>query len=211
MDAKEHIAEIKQCPKHGYFRGTQCECGNPGRFILSGFKAEKLGRIISGALRHFPKELGLMLGEHGWADIDDLEKAIVAKYPWARRYHIEAMLSTDEKGRYERKDQKVRARYGHSIDLDLDYPETKFDTLYYGTSEEEADRILDIGLKPVNQHYVHLSKTIEEAVKVACIRTEHPVIISIDARKAMEKGIKIIDAGPVCLSGQIPPEYLKIE
>ncbi len=211
METKEHITEIRQCPKHGYFRGSQCECGNTGRFILSGFKAEKLGRIISGALRHFPAELGLTLDEHGWADIDDLERAIVAKYPWARRYHIEAMLDTDEKGRYERKDHKVRARYGHSIDLDLDYPKAEFDTLYYGTSEEEADRILEIGLKPVNQHYVHLSKTIEEAVKVACIRTDHPVIISIDAKKAMENGINIIDAGPLCLSGQVPPEHLKIE
>ena len=59
--------------------------------------------------------------------------------------------------------------------------------LYYGTSEEEADRILEIGLKPVNQHYVHLSKSIEEAVKVACIRTEHPVIIEVDARKAQRE------------------------
>jgi putative RNA 2'-phosphotransferase len=211
MEMKEHITEIKQCPIHGYFRGAQCECGNPGRFILSGFKAEKLGRIISGALRHFPAELGLTLDEHGWADIDDLERAVAAKYPWARRYHIEAMFDTDEKGRYERKDHKVRARYGHSIDLELDYPKSDFDTLYYGTSEEEADRILEIGLKPVSQHYVHLSKTIEEAVRVACIRTEYPVIISIDARKAMEDGVNIIDAGPVCLSERIPPGYLKIE
>ncbi len=211
MLAKEQIVEIKQCPKHGYFRGVQCDCGNPGRFILSGFKAEKLGRIISGALRHFPKELGLQLDEHGWININDLEKGIAAKYPWARRYHIEAMLDTDEKGRYERKGDMVRARYGHSIDIALDYPEADFDMLFYGTSEEEADRILDIGLKPVNQHYVHLSKSIEEAVKVACIRTEFPVIISVDARRAQENGIDIIDAGPVCLSVQIPPKYLRIE
>lgn len=211
METSEQISEIKQCPRHGYFRGSQCNCGNPGRFILSGYKAEKLGRIISGALRHFPGELGLKLDEHGWANIDDLEKAIVAKYPWARRYHIEAMLDTDEKGRYERSGERVRARYGHSINIDLDYPVSDFDVLYYGTSEEEADRILEIGLKPVNQHNVHLSKSIEEAVKVACIRTEHPVIISVDARRAKQNGIKIIDAGPVCLSGPIPPEYLKIE
>jgi len=211
MEAKEQIVEIKQCPKHGYYRGTQCDCGNPGRFILSGFKAEKLGRIISGALRHFPRELGLQLDEQGWVSINDLEKAIAAKYPWVRRQHIEAMLDTDEKGRYERNGDRVRARYGHSIEIDLDYPEADYDMLFYGTSEEEADRILDIGLKPVNQRYVHLSKSIEEAVKVACIRTEFPVIISIDARRAHEKGITIIDAGPVCLSHQIPPEYLKIE
>ena len=211
METKEHIAEIKQCPRHGYFRGSQCSCGNPGRFILSGYKAEKLGRIISGALRHFPGELGLQLDARGWADLNDLERAIAAKYPWARREHIEAMLDTDEKGRYERSGDKVRARYGHSIHVDLDYHESGFDVLFYGTSEEEADRILEIGLKPVNQHHVHLSKSIEEAVKVACIRTEYPVIISIDARRAKENGIKIIDAGPVCLSGPIPPEYLKIE
>ncbi len=211
METKEPITEIRQCPQHGYFRGDHCECGNPGRFILSGYKAEKLGRIISGALRHFPAELGLKLDEHGWADIGDLEEAIIAKYPWAKRQHIEAMLDTDEKGRYERKDRRVRARYGHSIGLELDYPKAGLDTLYYGTSEEEADRILEVGLKPVNQHYVHLSKTIEEAVKVACIRTEYPVIISVDAKRAGENGVKIIDAGPVCLSGNIPPEYLKIE
>lgn len=211
MQAREQISEIRQCPRHGYFRGSQCNCGNPGRFILSGFKAEKLGRIISGALRHFPVELGLKLDEHGWANIDDLEKAIAAKYPWAMREHIEAMLETDEKGRYEYDGERVRARYGHSIKVDLDYPEADYDVLFYGTSEEEADRILEIGLKPVNQHHVHLSKSIEEAVKVACIRTEHPVIISIDARRAREDGIIIIDAGPLCLSGPIPPAYLKIE
>jgi putative RNA 2'-phosphotransferase len=162
-------------------------------------------------LRNFPGYRGLRLDEQGWADIDDLERAIIARYPWARRQHVEAMFDTDEKGRYERKDSKVRARYGHSIELDLDYPKADYDTLFYGTSEEEADRILEVGLKPVNQHYVHLSKTIEEAVKVACIRTEYPVIISVDARKAMENGVKVIDAGPVCLSRSIPPEYLKIE
>lgn len=211
MHVKEQVVEIKQCPRHGYFRGVQCSCGNPGRFILSGYKAEKLGRIISGALRHFPGELGLTLDEHGWVDIGDLEKAIAAKYPWARRYHIEAMLDTDEKGRYEIDGDRVRARYGHSININLDYPDSDRDMLFYGTSEEEADRILEIGLKPVNQHYVHLSKSIEEAVKVACIRTERPVIISIDARRARGDGIKIIDAGPVCLTVQVPPQYLRIE
>lgn len=211
MHAKEKTLEIKQCPQHGFFRGEECLCGNQGRFILSGYKAEKLGKIISGALRHFPQELGLQMDEHGWVNLDDLEKAITSKYPWARRFHIDAMFDTDEKGRYERLDNKVRARYGHSVDLDLDYPEARYDTLFYGTSEEEADRILEIGLKPVNQHYVHLSKSIEEAVKVACIRTEHPVIISVDAKRAREKGLKIIDAGPVCLTPQIPPEFIRIE
>jgi putative RNA 2'-phosphotransferase len=211
METKEKPAEIKQCPKHGYFRGEACECGNPGRFVLSGFKTEKLGKIISGALRHFPGELGLKMDEHGWVSLDDLEKAIFNKYNWVKRYHLDAMFETDGKGRYERSGNNVRARYGHSINIDLDYPDAEFDTLFYGTSEEEADRILEIGLKPVNQHYVHLSKSLEEAVKVACIRTEHPVLISVDSKKARKDGIKIVDAGPLCLAGAIPPQYIKIE
>jgi len=117
-------------PKARVFPRNQCKCGNPGRFILSGFKAEKLGRIISGALRHFPVELGLKLDEHGWANIDDLERVIAAKYPWTRREYIDAMLDTDEKGRYEHDGERVRARYGHSIKVDLDYPEAEYDVLF---------------------------------------------------------------------------------
>ncbi|MCD1296129.1 RNA 2'-phosphotransferase [Methanocella sp. CWC-04] len=210
MEMKDKPKELKKCPQHGYFRGQECSCGNIGTFVLSGYKAEKLGKIISGALRHFPGELGLKMDSNGWVELDELEKIIQNKYSWASIDHIDAMFSTDEKGRYERKGNKVRARYGHSINIDLDYPEVDSEMLFYGTSEEEADRILEIGLKPVNQHYVHLSKTIEEAVKVACIRTEHPVIISLDAKKARENGIKILDAGPVCLAGPIPPEYIRI-
>jgi putative RNA 2'-phosphotransferase len=210
MEKIEQPTEIKQCPVHGFFRGPECSCGNPGRFVLSSYKAEKLGKIISGALRHFPTDLGLDMDEHGWVRLDDLIRVIERKYPWARPYHVEAMFDTDDKGRYERKGDMVRARYGHSVGIKLDFPEADFDLLYYGTSEEEADRILEIGLKPVNQHYVHLSKSIEEAVKVACIRTEHPVIIEVNARQAQEKGIHILDAGPVCLAHQVPPEFIRI-
>ena len=210
MDKIEQPTEIKQCPVHGYFRGAECSCGNQGKFVLSSFKAEKLGKIISGALRHFPGDLGLSMDELGWVRMDDLVRIIEHKYPWARPYHVEAMFETDDKGRYERKDGMVRARYGHSVKIDLDFPDADYDMLYYGTSEEEADRILEIGLKPVNQHCVHLSKSIEEAVKVACIRTEHPVIISVNARKAQENGIKILDAGPVCLAPHVPPKFIQI-
>lgn len=211
MEGKEQPGEIKLCPRHGYFRGPECKCGDQGRFVLSGFKADKLGRIISGALRHFPKEMGLSMDRNGWVSLNDLEKAIIQRYGWARKDQIEAMFLTDEKGRYEVKDDRVRARYGHSVDIDLDYPESTYDILFYGTSEEEADRILEIGLIPVNQHYVHLSKSIEEAVKVACIRTENPVIISVDAKAAKAAGIRFIDAGTVCLSGPVPPKFIRIE
>lgn len=211
MNTIEQPTEIKQCPVHGFFRGSECSCGNPGRFILSSYKAEKLGKIISGALRHFPSDLGLDMDENGWVNIQNLIKVIEGKYLWARPYHVEAMFDTDDKGRYERNGDMVRARYGHSVKVNLDFEDTIHDTLYYGTSEEEADRILEIGLKPVNQHYVHLSKNIEEAVKVACIRTDHPVIIAVDARKARDSGIKIIDAGPVCLVPMVPPEFIQIE
>ncbi len=210
MESNEQPGEIRQCPVHGYFRGQECTCGNPGRFVLSGYKAEKLGKIISGAMRHFPQDLGLNMDEYGWVSLKELTSVIEKKYEWARPYHVDAMFKTDDKGRYEKKGDMVRARYGHSVHINPDYAHFEGDILYYGTSEEEADRILEIGLKPVNQHFVHLSKNIEEAVKVACIRTEHPVIIEVDAKKARDSGIDILDAGPVCLTSRIPPEFIQI-
>ncbi len=202
---------IRTCTSHGYFRGEKCKCGDNGRFVLSSYKADKLGRIVSGALRHFPQELGLSVDKQGWVVYDELIKAVQTRYPWARDFHIKALVESDEKGRYQIKDGKIRATYGHSIDVELDHPLNDQPMLYYGTSEEEAEMILVSGLKPVKQRYVHLSRTIENAVTVANIHTDKPIIVTVDAKGASESGIKIMKVGDICLSDPIPANFLSIK
>lgn len=57
--ALEHA--IRRCPQHGLFRGDACRCGDEGKLILDEVRTEKLGRLLAGALRHFPDDLGLAM------------------------------------------------------------------------------------------------------------------------------------------------------
>ncbi len=204
------MEDLRICPTHGFYRGDTCECGYKGEIILRKEKVEKLGRFISGVLRHFPDKFGLDMDKNGWVDFEKLVKIVGRKYRWANRWVVKALIYSDKKGRYELNGDKIRARYGHSVDVVLsDMPEAEEDLLYYGTSEEESIRLLELGIKPVKQSYVHLSTTIEKSEEVARLRTDEPIILEIDARKAREDGIRLIKVNEnIVLAKEIPPQYI---
>ncbi len=205
------MEDIRFCPEHGFYRGEVCKCGTRGELILEKEKVEKLGRLISGILRHFPDKFGLNIDENGWVNFESLVRAVRRRYKWVNKWIIKALIYSDEKKRYELNGDKIRARYGHSIDVELnDMPEAEEEVLYYGTSEEEAQRIIEIGIKPVNQTFVHLSSTIEKSEEVARLRTDNPIILEIDAKKARDDGIRIIKANDIiALAKEIPAKYIK--
>ena len=202
---------IKNCPKHGFFRSDTCACGDAGILILNDEQTERLGRFISGALRHFPDDLGLAMNQHGWVDLDVLVDAMRTRYKWSNKEKLFSIIESDEKGRYEIKVNKIRARYGHSVDVDLDYDENTLPEVYYGASREEVDILLEKGIRPVKQRYVHLSTSADKAREVAKIHTEDPVLLVINAREAQEDGVAILSATEnIVLSDEIPPQYLSL-
>ena len=104
----------------------------------------------------------------------------------------------------------IRATYGHTIELDLRLPTDNIpDHLYYPTTEEEADIILETGLKPSDRKLVHLSKTYSDAFNAGRVRTDTPVILEIDARGAIGSGLEIQRAArTVYLIAEVPAEFL---
>ncbi|MCS7119463.1 MAG: RNA 2'-phosphotransferase [Archaeoglobaceae archaeon] len=205
------MEDIRFCPKHGFYRGELCSCGFKGEIVLRKEKVERLGKFVSGVLRHFPQKFDLEIDENGWVNFESLVKVVEKKYRWASRWILKALVYSDVKKRYELRDDKIRARYGHSIDVKLsDMPEATEDSLYYSTSEEEASRLLEIGIKPVNQSYVHLSTNFEKSIEVAALRSKKPIILEIDAKKSREDGIKILKANDfIALAKEVPAKYIK--
>ena len=202
---------IKKCQNHGFFRGESCACGEAGTLILSDEQTERLGRFISGALRHFPDDLGLAMNQHGWVDVDVLCDAMRTRYKWANKEKLFSIIESDEKGRYEVKGNKIRARYGHSVDIDLDYPENTLPELYYGASREEVDILLEKGIRPIKQRYVHLSTSVEKAKEVASIHTEDPVLLVVNAEEARNDGVSLLAATEnIVLAEEIPAKYLRV-
>lgn len=201
---------IRKCKEHGYFRGGTCpQCKSPGRYVLDETREEKLGRFVSGTLRHFPDSVGVEMDTHGWVDLNALCDILINRYRWLRKEHLYALVESDEKGRYEIDISRIRARYGHSVNVDLDYEKCDLPYVYYGASPEEVDMLLENGITPVRQCYVHLSTSFEKANEVASVHTDRPIILQVDARSAKENGISLMVVNEyIVLAEIIPPQYL---
>lgn len=206
---------IRECEEHGYYRGDECpECGERGKFIMSEEEIKNLGKTTAGILRHFPDKYGLDVDEQGWVDLEHFVKTLrnrQKRFHWLRKYHVNALVDTDQKDRYQVKNGYIRATYAHSIDVDLDLPtEDVPDTLYIPTTEQEGELLLEGGIKPSDRTYVHLSGSYESALEAGVVRSDEPVILKVDAKNAMEEGEKIMEAGRgVYITKEIDPEYLE--
>jgi putative RNA 2'-phosphotransferase len=126
-------------------------------------------------------------------------------------HHLVAIAESDPKGRYEVKDDRVRATYGHTVEVNLDLPtENVPDELYYPVTSEEVSIVLEVGLKPTDRRKVHLSKTAEDARAAGVVRTPDPVILAIDTEAARGEGIVIMRAGKtVYLVDNVPAKFLR--
>lgn len=206
---------LKECRTHGFFRGEVCpNCGDEGKFLLNERELNLLGRTMAGVLRHFPQRYGLEMDGHGWVDLQDLVTAIRIrhkKFRFLKPHHIIALVQTDPKGRYRFDEGRVMATYGHSLDLDLQLPTDDIPpVLYYPTTEEESAILLEVGLRPADRQWVHLSDTLDSAVEAGQVRTANPVILEVDAEKAREDGIVIKKAGKVVyITDEVPPDYVR--
>jgi putative RNA 2'-phosphotransferase len=209
---------LKECAQHGYFRADVCPvCQQPGRFLMNDRELDHLGRVMTGILRHFPEKYGLAVDPHGWIPLPDIVHAIGRQHRayahWLRPHHLVAIAESDPKGRYEVKEDRIRATYAHTVAVDLDLPTDLIpDFLYFPVTPEEAALVLEVGLRPSDRRMVHLSKTSEDARSAGQVRTPEPVILRVDTTKARAAGLVIMRAGKtVFLVPQVPPEFLERE
>ena len=187
-----------------------------------GGKHKRLSKFLSLLLRHKPDILKLNMDRKGFVEVEELIDKIrkVKGFGWVTLQDILNIIKGDKKGRFEIReiDRKnfIRAKYGHSKNLDVNvcYPKLdrgKINYLYHGTNSKVLPWILREGLKPMNRKYVHLSPTPEDALVVSRRRRGKPVILKIDAKKYVEEGGEIWKAtDKVYLVKEIPPKYIKI-
>jgi putative RNA 2'-phosphotransferase len=216
------VAEpVRTCAEHGPFAtddGTCPRCGVRGTELLSGERRRRLSKYASGALRHFPEDAGLELDERGWASLEGLVDAVERKYDWAGPDHVAAVIATDPKGRFERtggaddgNGDRVRAAYGHSVDVDLEPTDAPVpDVLYHGTAPENLASIRESGLRPMSRQHVHLSESPAAARRVGNRHASDPVVLVVDAAGMLADGHRITKRGrETYTTDRVPPAYLE--
>ena len=171
---------------------------------------ERISRFMAYILRHDPKKFNVEMDRRGFVKIKQLLEVLNTKYPDLGREKLIYIVKNSPKVRYEIKEENIRARYGHSVDVDLELePVEPPQLLYHGTSRKNAATIRQSGLKPMNRRYVHLSVTVNDALEVGIRHDKNPVILRIRALQAYNDGIVFYRSGPVFLTQQVAYRYIE--
>ena len=176
-------------------------------------RSTDLSRVVSHALRHEPWLYEIELDDQGWTDIDTLVAALRLERRWrdVSRGEIENMVVDAAKSRYEAREGRIRARYGHSVPQRLQMlREQPPDQLFHGTSAAAARLIGIEGLRPMGRQYVHLSIDRATATTVARRKSAVPVILIVDAaRAAAQAGVAFFVGNKrVWLADAIPAQFV---
>lgn len=171
----------------------------------------RVSKLLSLMLRHRPEEFGVEVDAQGFADLDVVLTALEERDSDIQMEDIEALITQAEKQRFEIKEGRIRARYGHSIPVDLGTdPVEPPEFLYKGVEPQEVRTVLAHGLEPFDRQYVHLSFDRDVAEQLASRRSPG-VVIKIAAQRAHQDGVAFHDCGPTVLVRSVPPAYLEAE
>jgi putative RNA 2'-phosphotransferase len=170
-------------------------------------------RTLAYALRHNPTQFNLALDAEGWASIEQLVNELrFVRYDWAllEWARIERTISGSD--RFEVRNGRIRAAYGHSIQL-ANPPGVAIppDMLFHGTNANNVTAILKNGLLPMNRHFVHLSSDLDW-VRQFVAEKEQWAIFCVNAKVAQAHGMIFRKANHhVWLVDSMEPEFLEIE
>jgi len=161
-------------------------------------------------LRHKPETIGLVLDKNGWVEVKKLLRQL-PQHALLNMIDLEEIVATNNKNRFEFNEGKIkiRARQGHSINVDLGLePKVPPCFLYHGTATRFVDSIKKKGLIKGSRQHVHLSSDHETAVKVGG-RHGKVVVLTVKAQDMSEKGfVFYLSNNGVWLTDHVPFEYL---
>ena len=172
----------------------------------------RISKYLSKHLRHAPERIGLTLEPGGWVGVEYLLAACARQNMSLTRDELNEVVQNNNKQRFgfDPTGTKIRARQGHSVDVDLELtPQTPPTVLYHGTGAQSVPAILQSGLLKMNRHHAHLSADTETAQTVGA-RHGRPVVLTVLAGEMHEAGYIFYQSdNGVWLTDTVPPQFLR--
>lgn len=164
-------------------------------------------------LRHNPAAIGLTMDSAGWVAVDELLRQARAHGRGFSRAALDEVVAGNNKQRFEfdGAGTRIRARQGHSVEVELGYPAAEPPALlYHGTAQAQVAAILHEGVRPMSRHAVHLSVDVDTARNVGG-RHGKPVVLDVDAAAMHAAGHEFqVTGNGVWLVAAVPAEFLRL-
>jgi putative RNA 2'-phosphotransferase len=112
-------------------------------------ETRSLSKFLSLVLRHQPDKIGITLDDAGWTSVERLLDAMQKQEPNITREKLDHVVATNDKQRFAYSDDGVmiRARQGHSIEVELGYESAQPpEFLLHGTPTAAVEGIRREGL-----------------------------------------------------------------
>lgn len=172
---------------------------------------KKISKSLSYVLRHQPDAIGIELDAAGWVEVEVLLAAMARDGRKVSRAQLDEVVATNDKQRFEfdASGNRIRARQGHSVQVDLGYPPSEPpELLYHGTADRNVESVRATGLSRAKRHAVHLSTDPTTAVAVGT-RHGKPVVLTIRAGDMHRAGHVFARTGnDVWLTDAVPPQHI---
>jgi putative RNA 2'-phosphotransferase len=172
---------------------------------------ERITRSLAYMLRHQPEEFDLELDAHGYGTVDEVVRALNERLGEPVSLEdVEIAIASGDRPRYELREGKLRALYGHSIDVEPGESTKPPELLFVGISSRDAERALRFGLRGGRRRFLHLALTPEDAKESGRRTGRDYVVITVYALDAWEEGINFYDRQALFLAEEIPTQFLEL-
>ena len=182
----------------------------------------QLEKLAAYVLGRRPDEFGLVLDDQGWTRLRDLVKAISEEPGWGyvRESHIHEVLITSSEKPFILEDDRIRAVCQDHIprrEENASCPKL----LYYCLRRRAHAVVAQKGIRTSGRLELFLATTEDLARRMGKRRDAEPVLLTVQAQRACEAGVKFVKYGefiyitnhvPVgCFTGPPPPQVEKRE
>jgi putative RNA 2'-phosphotransferase len=172
---------------------------------------ERITRSLAYMLRHQPEEFDLEVDQHGFAEMEDVVRALNERLGESvDEDDVRDAVTAGDRQRYEIEGSRIRALYGHSIDVLPGEPSKPPQDLFVGISRTDAERAQRYGLRAGRRRFLHLALTPEDAIESGRRAARDYAIIVVHAVDAWEEGINFYDRKSLFLSDPIPTDFLDV-
>jgi len=172
---------------------------------------ERITRSLAYMLRHQPEQFDLELDEYGFAELEDVVQALNERLGESvEDDDVRDAVTAGDRVRYEIANGRIRALYGHSIEVKPGEPSKPPALLYVGVSRADAERAQRYGLRAGRRRFLHLALTPEDALETGRRSARDYVVITVNALEAWEDGINFYDRKSLFLSDPIPTHFLEL-